>query len=510
MRDIRLVGVLSVAIAIALPAQSPPPPALVITHATVIDGLAAEPLRDATVVIRDGKIERIVAGSISVPAGATVLDLKGRWLLPGFIDAHAHLRDLSSARSALASGVTTARVLGVDHFADIGIRELNHAGVSNVPDVLAAGYHVRPHPADALFLDVPQLADLMAEVRGPQNVRRMVRLLIERGADVIKIMATERAGLSETDPRKRVYSDEELAAAVDEARKLGRPVAAHAHGDEGAAAAVRPARGRQRAAGYRARGEQRSSGGESSVELNARDGGSAPFVDRGAAKVGPASRCAVDSGVRADNWLTTGTFVAMNCSVFIATSLDGFIARVNGDIDWLPQDADSTDEDYGYAEFMKSVDTLVMGRMTYEKVRSLGAWPYTKPVVVLASRKVEIPKELSKTVTTMSGNVDAIVSHLASLGNKHLYVDGGATIQKFLNAGEIHRLIITRVPVLLGQGLPLFGFLQKDILLKHVRTRQYPSGLVQSEYVVVGSTKRPSVKKARVSKVVKAKKGKKS
>lgn len=201
----------------------------------------------------------------------------------------------------------------------------------------------------------------------------------------------------------------------------------------------------------------------------------------------------------------------MNCSVFIATSLDGFIARVNGELDWLPQDADSTGEDYGYAEFMKSVDTLVMGRMTYEKVRTLGDWPYgAKPVVVLASRKIDIPKELSKTVTTMSGNVEAIVSHLESLGNKHLYVDGGATIQKFLNAGAINRLILTRVPVLLGKGLPLFGFLQNDILLKHVRTTDYPSGLVQNEYVVTGSKKRPSVKKARVTRAVKAKKGKKS
>jgi imidazolonepropionase-like amidohydrolase len=99
---------------------------------------------------------------------------------------------------------------------------------------------VRPRPADAFFLDVPQLADLMAGgVTGAENVRRMVRALIARGADEIKIMATERAGLPDTDPRKRVYSEAELAAAVDEAKKAGRGVAAHAHGDEGAAAAVR-------------------------------------------------------------------------------------------------------------------------------------------------------------------------------------------------------------------------------------------------------------------------------
>jgi imidazolonepropionase-like amidohydrolase len=238
MRAILLVGTLVGACALALPAQAPTP-TIVFTNATVIDGVVSAPIRDATVVVRDGKIERIATGRIDPPNGATVLDLKGRWLLPGLVDAHVHLRDLPSARAALASGVTTARALGVDHFADIGIRELNHAGVGDVPDVLAAGYHVRPRPADAMFLDMPRLADLMAGVNGPERVRRMVRALIEHGADGIKIMATERAGLPGTDPRKRVYSEEELAAAVDEARKAGRLVAAHAHGDEGALAAVR-------------------------------------------------------------------------------------------------------------------------------------------------------------------------------------------------------------------------------------------------------------------------------
>ena len=203
MRAMPLVGALVGACALALPAQGPTP-TIVFTNATVIDGVASAPMRDATVVVRDGKIERIATGRIDAPNGATVLDLKGRWLLPGLIDAHVHLRDLTSARAALASGVTTARALGVDHFADIGIRELNHAGVADVPDVLAAGYHVRPRPADAMFLDMPRLADLMAGVNGPERVRRMVRALIEHGVDGIKIMATERAGLPGTDPRKRV------------------------------------------------------------------------------------------------------------------------------------------------------------------------------------------------------------------------------------------------------------------------------------------------------------------
>jgi imidazolonepropionase-like amidohydrolase len=238
LRHLPFIAVLAGAGVGALSGQGPSS-TIVITRATVIDGLAPAPVRDATIVLRDGKIERIATGRVDAPAGATVVDLAGRWVLPGLIDAHVHLRDLPSARAALASGVTTARSLGVEHFADIGIRDLNRGGVANLPDVIASGYHVRPRPAEAMFLDLPRTVDLMTGVNGPERVRLMVRALIERGADGIKIMATERAGLPDTDPRKRVYSEEELAAAVDEAKRAGRLVAAHAHGDEGAAAAVR-------------------------------------------------------------------------------------------------------------------------------------------------------------------------------------------------------------------------------------------------------------------------------
>ncbi len=212
---------------------------LVIIHANLIDGVSSQPLRDATVTVRDGRIESVTTGAGQIPPGTAVLDLRGHWLLPGFVDAHTHIPDLRAARLAVASGATTVRNLGTDHFADIGIRELNHAGYADLPDVIAAGYHVRPHPSEAFFLDFSKMSDLLTGVSGPENVRRMVRALIERGVDVIKIMATERAGLPDTDPRKRVFTDEELAAAVDEARKSGIWVAAHAHGDEGARAAVR-------------------------------------------------------------------------------------------------------------------------------------------------------------------------------------------------------------------------------------------------------------------------------
>src|SRR5262249_55697127 len=128
----------------------------------------------------------------------------------------------------------------VNNFFDIGVRELNHAGVSDLPDIVAAGYHVRPRPAELLFVDIPKLADLMGkQVSGADNLRRIVRAQIERGVNVIKIMATERAGLPEPDPGNGVFSDEEIAAIVDEARKWGVYVAAHAHGDEGVYAAVK-------------------------------------------------------------------------------------------------------------------------------------------------------------------------------------------------------------------------------------------------------------------------------
>ena len=207
-------------------------------RANLIDGISARPLRDVTLVVRAGRIESVSRLPDRVPAGAKVIDLGGRWLLPGLIDAHAHLRDLDSARAALRSGVTTARALGVPHFADIDIRQRHRAGASDLPDVVAAGYHVRRRLAQEFFLDVPQLSRMANGMRGPEDVRLVVRVMVGRGSDLIKVMATERAGLTETDPLKRVLNDEELAAAVAEAKSAGLPVAAHAHSDEGARASA--------------------------------------------------------------------------------------------------------------------------------------------------------------------------------------------------------------------------------------------------------------------------------
>jgi dihydrofolate reductase len=172
----------------------------------------------------------------------------------------------------------------------------------------------------------------------------------------------------------------------------------------------------------------------------------------------------------------------MMVSVFIGTSLDGFIARPNGDLDFLPPGGG---EPHGYDEFIASVDVIVIGRKTFEKVLTLGPWPYgDKRVVVLSSRPVDLSAASGGVVEQMAGPPAQIVSQLAASGAHHLYVDGGITIQGFLRAGLIQRLIITRVPVVIGDGVPLFGSLARDIRLRHVATRHYPSGLVSSEYHV--------------------------
>jgi dihydrofolate reductase len=173
----------------------------------------------------------------------------------------------------------------------------------------------------------------------------------------------------------------------------------------------------------------------------------------------------------------------IEASVFIGVSLDGFIARTDGSLDWLPPDGG---EPHGYDEFIATVDALVIGRNTFEKVLTFEAWPYgAKPVFALSSRPLP-PAPAGALVERMSGDPSEIVSQLAVRGVRHIYVDGGVTIQRFLQAGLIQRLIITRVPVLIGAGIPLFGATPRDIALNHVATRQYASGLVQSEYAIAG------------------------
>ena len=172
----------------------------------------------------------------------------------------------------------------------------------------------------------------------------------------------------------------------------------------------------------------------------------------------------------------------MTVSVFCGTSVDGFIARPNGDLDFLEAGGG---EPHGYDEFVAGIDAIVLGRNSFEKVLSFGAWPYgSKRVVVLSSRPVDLSAAAGGVVEQMAGAPAEIVSRLAASGAHHLYVDGGVTIQRFLRAGCVHRLIVTRVPVLIGEGIPLFGPVARDIRLRHIATRHYASGLVQSEYQV--------------------------
>ncbi len=173
----------------------------------------------------------------------------------------------------------------------------------------------------------------------------------------------------------------------------------------------------------------------------------------------------------------------MLTSVFIGTSVDGFIARPNGGLDFLPVGGG---EPHGYNEFIATVDVLIIGRKTYDTVLAFPEWPYgDKRVVVLSMRPLDLSAVRGGVVEQMSGPPAEIVSKLAARGFQHAYVDGGLTIQQFLRAGLIQRLTITRVPVLIGEGIPLFGTISEDIRLQHLATHHYPSGLVKTEYQVI-------------------------
>lgn len=172
--------------------------------------------------------------------------------------------------------------------------------------------------------------------------------------------------------------------------------------------------------------------------------------------------------------------------VFIATSLDGFIARPDGSLDWLPGLESDPGGDYGYGDFIASVDGLIMGRHSFEKVQEFDPWPYPKPVIVL-SRSMDasaVRADLRDKVEISTLDPRSLMERLAGRGWKRAYVDGGKVIQSFLREGLVSDMVITRVPVLLGEGLPLFGPLGGDIELKHLETRGYASGLVQSRYAV--------------------------
>ena len=177
--------------------------------------------------------------------------------------------------------------------------------------------------------------------------------------------------------------------------------------------------------------------------------------------------------------------------VFIATSLDGFIARPDGDIDWLEGSPDAEHApgdagvpvDFGYADHMADVDHVVMGRGTYEKVLTFDSWPYTDRRVIIISGQLATADDR----ITVTRSVDETVALLEERGARGVYVDGGVTIQAFLRAGLIDTMVLTRIPVLLGQGRPLFGLLPTDVRLVHEGTLTGANGYVQSRYRVLAA-----------------------
>jgi len=168
--------------------------------------------------------------------------------------------------------------------------------------------------------------------------------------------------------------------------------------------------------------------------------------------------------------------------VYIAMSLDGFIATSDGGLDWLDEIPNPEESDFGYADFMNGMDAIVMGRKTFEKVLTFDSWPYDRPVYVLSRSKVKVPKELEDNAKTITGNPRELVNQLKGLGHQNLYIDGGITIQGFLEEDLIDEMIVTRVPVLLGNGIPLFGRLSKRLYFSHERTEFLTEMLTRSYY----------------------------
>ena len=212
---------------------------LVLQNATIIDGTGSPPREGVTIVVRGGRIASLDSSAAPSP-GTRTIDLQGRFLLPGLIDAHAHILDPASALRALHSGVTTARVLGDEYLQAVGTRDLIRSRHLEGPELLCSGGHVRPGLGTPFLVTFPQFGRYLRDkLSGTENVSAVVRALLERGVDVIKVGASERAGLAATDPRRQELNEEEIRAAVGEAAREGKFVAAHAHDEAGAEGAVR-------------------------------------------------------------------------------------------------------------------------------------------------------------------------------------------------------------------------------------------------------------------------------
>jgi len=228
---------LLLALALASQGQPLPQPHLALVDANVIDVRTGDVIAGATVVLQDGNIVSIGTGAPPSDAEIEIIDLEGAYVLPGLVDAHTHLDSLEQAERALHSGVTTVRGASVGSYRDVVIGKMTEAGILAGPEYLGAGVYVTPYIGGGVLADA-RLMHLAVPIETEDDLRTLVRVNIENGARVIKTRGTERAGTPTTDPREQVYTSEQLQVVVDEAAKHGISVLCHAHGDEGARAAV--------------------------------------------------------------------------------------------------------------------------------------------------------------------------------------------------------------------------------------------------------------------------------
>lgn len=207
-------------------------------NVNVVEVESGQILSNQSLLISNGKIIQIASSPARTSADYTSIDLEGKYVIPGFIDAHTHISSVDAAIRAMESGVTTARSASTPAYQDVSLRDMVLMGQLAGPEILAAGVFVTPDLGESILAD-PRLGEFIDGVTSEEALRRVVQINADRGVDVIKTRGTERAGLPNTDPRKQTYTEEQISFIVDEARKFQLPVMAHAHGDEGAYAAVK-------------------------------------------------------------------------------------------------------------------------------------------------------------------------------------------------------------------------------------------------------------------------------